>query len=241
MSTAVGSRAAKKLASGTLEHARIVSDPDAEQLFDFGLVRRAGRHPAIAEQRVARIDQHRRRAAPGATKGLLRFDDERRRHRATAVVGHEQRVAACRGLQQVRAERAAISRRRTARGRRRDRFARPAAWPNGCRRRESASSSACGTLSDARPAARRRARRSTSSRRRPVSSCPAKPIDDGRAAERRDVIGGVAGSSGDDLGRVVVEDQHRRLAGHARDVAVNELIDDQIAEHRDAHLRRIDR
>ena len=59
---------------------------------------------------------------------------------------------------------------------------------------------------------------------------------DGRTAERRNVARRVAGSSRNDLRRVVVQDQHRCLARDARDVAVNELIDNQIAKHRDADV-----
>ncbi len=57
---------------------------------------------------------------------------------------------------------------------------------------------------------------------------------DGVAAERGDVVGGVAGAAGHDVGRVVLEDQDRRLPRHAGDLAVDELVDEQIAEHRDA-------
>ena len=64
-----------------------------------------------------------------------------------------------------------------------------------------------------------------------MSSCPGDADHDGRAAERRDVAGGVAGAARHDLGRVVVEDQHRRFARHARDLAVDELVGDQVAEH----------
>ena len=54
------------------------------------------------------------------------------------------------------------------------------------------------------------------------------------AAERRDVARGVAGAARHDLGRVVVQDQDRRLARHARDLAVDELVGDQIAGDHDA-------
>ena len=57
---------------------------------------------------------------------------------------------------------------------------------------------------------------------------------DGVAAERGDVVGGVAGAAGHDVGRVVLEDQDRRFPRHAGDLAVDELVDEQIAEHRDA-------
>ena len=54
------------------------------------------------------------------------------------------------------------------------------------------------------------------------------------AAERGDVVGGVAGAAGHDLGRVVLEDQHRRLARDARHAAVDELVGDEVADDGDA-------
>jgi hypothetical protein len=67
-----------------------------------------------------------------------------------------------------------------------------------------------------------------SSSRRPTSSRPATPIE--TPAERRDIVRRVAGPARDDLGRVVVEDQHRRLSRHARQFAVDELVGQQVAE-----------
>src|SRR3989442_9613837 len=52
----------------------------------------------------------------------------------------------------------------------------------------------------------------------------------GAAAERGDVVGGVARAAWQDLGRVVLEDQHGRLARHARHFAVDELIGNQVAD-----------
>ena len=54
------------------------------------------------------------------------------------------------------------------------------------------------------------------------------------AAERRHVVGGVAGAAGDHLGRVVLEDQHRRLARDAGDLAVDELVGDEVADDQHA-------
>ena len=45
--------------------------------FDLRLVRRAHRHPAVVEQRVARVDQHRRLHAARAAQDALRSRDER--------------------------------------------------------------------------------------------------------------------------------------------------------------------
>ena len=53
------------------------------------------------------------------------------------------------------------------------------------------------------------------------------------AAERRDVVGGVAAAARHDLGRVVLEDQHRRLARDARDAAVDELVGHDVADDGD--------
>ena len=57
------------------------------------------------------------------------------------------------------------------------------------------------------------------------------------AAERGDVVGRVAGAAGHHLGRVVLEDQHRRLARHARDLAVDELVGDEVADDEHAAAR----
>ena len=50
------------------------------------------------------------------------------------------------------------------------------------------------------------------------------------AAERGDVVRGVAGAAGHNLRGVVLKDEHRRLARDARDAAVDELVGDQIAD-----------
>ena len=120
-----------------------------------------------------------------------------------------------RGLHERALERAPVAR-PTAPFASRDRCGRPAAWPSGRRRRGCASSSASG-----RPPAGHAAH---------VDAPPHAPragagrlvaagdADRGGApAERRDVVGGVAGAARHDLRRVVVEDQDRRLARHARD------------------------
>ena len=58
------------------------------------------------------------------------------------------------------------------------------------------------------------------------------------AAERRDVVGGVARAAGDHLGRVVLQDQHRRFARDARDLAVDELVGDDVADDQHAAVRK---
>ena len=60
------------------------------------------------------------------------------------------------------------------------------------------------------------------------------PASVGAAAERRDVVRGVAGAAGDHLGGVVLQDQHRRLARDPGHLAVDELVGDQIADDQDA-------
>ena len=82
--------------------------------------------------------------------------------------------------------------------------------------------------------ARSTARGSTLNSRSPGSSRPTSDTSRTRAAETGDVVRGIAGAAGHDLGRVVFEDQHRRLARHAGDAAVDELVGDQIAEDDDA-------
>ena len=62
---------------------------------------------------------------------------------------------------------------------------------------------------------------------------------DRRAAERRDVARRVARSAGDDVRRVVVEDEDGRLPRDAGELAVDELVDDEVAEHRDAQIGKV--
>ena len=157
---------------------RFVADPDAEQLLDLRLVGRAGRHAAVAQQRVARIDEHRRLPYPVRANCAVARRDDRRRDQPGAVVGHQQRVA--RAPPPTRASTRWRARSPpTAPPRARDRSARPAASPSARRPRGCASWSAC----DSRAAARYRAAStpapSASIRRCPVSSGPATPIADG--------------------------------------------------------------
>ena len=58
------------------------------------------------------------------------------------------------------------------------------------------------------------------------------------AAERRDVVRGIAGAAGQNLRGVVLKDEDRRLARHARDAAVNELVGNEIADDRHAARRK---
>ena len=56
----------------------------------------------------------------------------------------------------------------------------------------------------------------------------------GAAPERGNVVRGVARAAGHHLGRVVLEDQHRRLARDAGDLAVDELVGDEVADDQHA-------
>ena len=89
----------------------------------------------------------------------------------------------------------------------------------------------------ARSAGGRRRGESSRSSRRPSASAPTRPASARAAAERRDVVRGVAGAAADDLGRVVLQDQHRRFARHAGDFAVDELVGDEVADDQHAAAR----
>ena len=58
--------------------------------------------------------------------------------------------------------------------------------------------------------------------------------DEADAGAERGGVGGGARAAGDDLGRVVREDQHRRLARDPRHAAVDVLVRDQVADHGEA-------
>ena len=63
--------------------------------------------------------------------------------------------------------------------------------------------------------------------------------DERRAsAEVRNVVGGVACAARHDLGRVVLEDEHRRFARHPGDAARDELVGDEVAQYDDAAATR---
>ena len=57
------------------------------------------------------------------------------------------------------------------------------------------------------------------------------------AAKGRDVVGRVARPAGHHLRRVVLEDQDRRLPGDAGDLAVDELVGDDVADDEDTAVR----
>ena len=76
-------------------------------------------------------------------------------------------------------------------------------------------------------------------RRRQAASVLVAPDDAGEdraAAERGHVVRGVTTGARHDLGRVVFEDQHRRLARDPRDAAVDELVGDDVADDRHGSL-----
>ena len=58
-------------------------------------------------------------------------------------------------------------------------------------------------------------------------------------AKRRHVVGRIAGAAGHDFRRVVLENQYGRFARDARDLTVDELVDDQIAKHRNRRIRKV--
>ncbi len=60
------------------------------------------------------------------------------------------------------------------------------------------------------------------------------PCQPRRAAERGDVVGGVARAAGHHRRRVVFEDQHRRLARDARHLPVDEFVGDEITDDQHA-------
>ena len=57
-----------------------------------------------------------------------------------------------------------------------------------------------------------------------------------RAAECRDIARRIAGAAGDDVRRVVVEDEDGRLPRDAGELAVDEFVDDEVAENRDSQI-----
>ena len=82
-------------AARPLERRRVVADPHAGKAFGFRFVRRAGGGAAEGGQVVARVDQHRERAAPAAGADC-RGDrpEEGGCHQAGAVIGDQDGVAA---------------------------------------------------------------------------------------------------------------------------------------------------
>ena len=76
---------------------------------------------------------------------------------------------------------------------------------------------------------------------KPARLCPsaAGEADKGDpSAERCRIVGGIARPAGKNVGRVVLEDQDRRLARHASHAAVHELVGQQIAQDDDAQPRK---
>ena len=80
---------------------------------------------------------------------------------------------------------------------------------------------------------RGRPAREAATSRRPASSRPASAASVTGPPSVGHVVGGVAGAAGHDS-LVVFEDQHGRLARHARDAAGDELVGDEVADHDDA-------
>ena len=219
--------------SSTLE---VVVDPDAEHLLDFGLVRRAGGQAPVLEQPEAAVDQDRDGAPPrplrqpGTDRG-----GERRRHQARTVVRQKDRVALGEASGQLRANARLTA---SATGQLVSRSMRTtccfAEWTPPARIRVLTGVRYC----FARTTSRRSTPRSKLGQQPPSLRIDAgEPGQHGAPAERGDVVGGVAGAAGDDFGRVVLEDENRRLARHARHLTVDELVGDQVADDQHAPAR----
>ena len=190
--------------------------------------------PRYSSSAVARIDEHGNRR--GAATAARRRAGSRRR--APASPGRSRSPTAARASHDSRERRATSARTRrltaSASGQPVSRSMRTTCCLRGV---DAAGENA---RLDRRPV-RRRAARCRADRRRvqswraaggPRLVAPDQAGQARAAAERRDVVGGVAGAAGHDLGRVVLEDQHRRLARHARDLAVDELVGDEVADDR---------
>ena len=65
----------------------------------------------------------------------------------------------------------------------------------------------------------------------PLGVAADQPGETRAPTERGDVVGRVAGAARDHLGRIVFQDQHRRFPRHARDLPVDELVGDDVADH----------
>ena len=212
-----------------LERLRIVLDTEAEHLFHFRLVRRARRQAVIMEQPVAGIDQDRDRpAARSARQGPADHVRESRGDESRSVIRQQHGIALIERRREFPRERAAH--------RVRERPPRFAVDTNNLLlRRVNATCQNPGF--DGRAVVAR------SDNRAPVHAVPKagqQPpalrvgSDDSReqraTAERSHVVGGVTGAARDHFGCVVLQDEHGRLARHASDLAVNELVGDDVAD-----------
>ena len=81
-------------------------------------------------------------------------------------------------------------------------------------------------------------RGNAASTRRPGSSRPASATRSASPPSAATFCGGVAGAAGADVGGVVLEDEHRRLARHAGDATRHVLVGDEVAQHDDAAAAR---
>ncbi|MYN64167.1 MAG: hypothetical protein F4X11_03950 [Acidobacteria bacterium] len=178
---------------------------------------------------MARVDEHRnRRSAAAPRETFPKSSEQRRRHEPGPVVGAEHRVAAVerveRRLSEVGgggfriADRPAIDPHDLLAGRV------PSAGEN--------------TGLDRRPITRRpQHARDVDRRPQPVQQLLLAGTDEAHepdlASERAGVGRRVAGAAGHDGGAVVLEDQNRGLARDAGGPPVEELVGDDVADHRD--------
>ncbi len=227
--------AAEQRAACRLEHVEVVVDLDAERLFHFRLVRRAGGQPLEIEQPIAAIDHNRHVAARSTC--FERAANRQRQvwgHQPGAVVGQQHGVALGECRRELAGEGVAhIVRQRPA-----------------------------GFAVDPHHLLLGRvdaAREDAGLHRRPVvpgadDLAGVDPLAEGgeqalalivgadeageqrAGAERRDVVRGVAGAARHDFSRVVLQDEDRSLARDARHLAVDELVRDQVAD--DEHAPR---
>ena len=206
-------------------------------LLDLRLVRRARRQAAVVEQPVAAVDQHRDGPPPRPLRQRPRGSTRRApasRGRIRSRTGARRRSRPAPG--QLRGERAA--RRPRASGQPVSRSMRTtccfAEWTPPARMRVLTGVRYCFARTTS---GRSTPRAKLASSRRPSRIGADHARERGAPAERRDVVGGVAGAAGDDLRRVVLEDEDRRLARHAGHLAVDELVGDQIADDEHAAAR----
>ena len=225
--------AAQQQPSRPLQRLRVIVDMNAQRGLDFRLVRRAGGQAAVVQQPVARVEQHRNRTAPRPPRhDRANRVGERRRDQARAVIRQQHGVARVERRPDLLRERRAdrfverpprlaidadhlLPRRMNATGQNARLDRRPVL----------AGADDVGLVHAAMEAGQQPASFGVGA----DQTGEARP-----AAERGDVVGGVAGAAGNHLRRVVLEDQDRRLARDARHRAVDELVGDRDRQSRES-------
>src|SRR5437899_6062028 len=88
-------RAAQQQSAGPLEPGGIVIDADAQDLFDFGLVRCAGGETSKVEESIPRVEEYwNGPAAAAARDAAAEALGKRRRHETGAVIRQQNCIAA---------------------------------------------------------------------------------------------------------------------------------------------------